>query len=112
MPSTEVIAIAAVMIGAALVLRLYLDGRDRKRREDEQARLRGERIVSVAPTPGYADPYSVFRQAEQRGQARYLETGFEYLGAVDMAAKLQRLPAPEQPRTAAPTVAPQPAPGQ
>lgn len=108
---TNEIVIAAVLVGAALVLRMYLDSRDRKRAE-EQARMRGDRIASVGLTPTYADPYAVFRSAEQRGQARYLETGFEYLGAVDMAAKLQRLPAPEQPRTAAPTVAPQPAPGQ
>lgn len=106
--------IAALMIGAALAFVLWRDSRDKRQRAEEMARMRGERVASVSLTPAYSDPYAVFRQAEQRGQAKYLETGFEYLGAVDMAAKLQRLPAPEQPKTAAPTVGPQPqpAPGQ
>lgn len=105
--------IAAVMVGAALAYVLWRDGRDRRKAEDA-ARMRGERITSVAVSPSYADPYAVFRQAEQRGQAKYLEDGFSYIGAMEMASKLQRLPAPEQPRTAAPTVSPspQPAPGQ
>ena len=110
MPSTEVIAIAAVMIGAALVLRMFVDARDRKRREDE-ARMRGERISSVSLTPTYADPLAVFRNAEAEGQTKYLRDGFFYIGAMDMAAKLQRLPAPEPPKVATPP-SPTPPPGQ
>ena len=111
MPSTEVIVIAAVMIGAALVLRMFLDARDRNRRAEEMARMRGDRVASVSLTPTYADPLAVFRNAEAEGQTKYLRDGFFYIGAMDMAAKLQRLPAPEPPKVATPP-SPTPPPGQ
>lgn len=111
MPSTEVIVLAAVVIGAALVLRMFLDSRDRNKRAEEVARMRGDRVASVSLTPTYSDPLDVFRNAEAEGQTKYLRDGFFYIGAMDMAAKLQRLPAPEPPKVATPP-SPTPPPGQ
>lgn len=109
--TTEVIVIAAVMIGAALVLRMFLDNRDRKRAE-EQARMRGDRSSSVSltpmplKTPGRAF-YDLYDDAIRDGAGEHMLRQLAVQGGRKVARDMaEAFPSPESPRS------PQPAPGQ
>lgn len=104
---TNEILIAAVLVGAALVLRFYLDSRD-KRRAEEQARMRGDRISSVSltpmplKTPGRAF-YDLYDDAIRDGAGEHMLRQLAVQGGRKVARDMaEAFPAPESRNAPAP----------
>lgn len=104
---TNEILIAAAMVGAALVLRFYLDSRD-KRRAEEQARMRGDRISSVSltpmplKTPGRAF-YDLYDDAIRDGAGEHMLRQLAVQGGRKVARDMaEAFPAPESRNAPAP----------